>query len=73
MENIIYTKTDCLQCVASKVTMDDNGTKYREVSLEENPSELARLKAKGYLAAPIIETPTDTWTGFNYEKLMAMK
>jgi glutaredoxin-like protein NrdH len=69
---IIYTKSNCIQCDASKALMEDNGKQFQEISLEENPHELNRLKALGYMSAPIIETETDTWAGFNYEKILAL-
>jgi glutaredoxin-like protein NrdH len=52
--------------------MNDNDKAYNEIPLESNPEELARLKALGYMAAPIIETPTETWTGFRPEKILAL-
>lgn len=52
--------------------MEDTGKQFREISLEENPQELARLKALGYMSAPIIEAETGTWAGFSYEKILAL-
>lgn len=52
--------------------MEDNGKQFQEVSLEENPHELARLKALGYMSAPIIEAEIGTWAGFSFEKILAL-
>jgi glutaredoxin-like protein NrdH len=66
---IVYTKDNCVQCVATKKMMDKLGVPYDTVDITDNPEELDKLIALGYRAAPVVITENDSWAGFNPAKI----
>lgn len=72
---IIYTKANCVQCVATKRQFDKTGTPYSEVSLNQYPDLVEKFRQQGYTTAPIVEVETgatrQTWSGFNLENTRA--
>ncbi|TBW20735.1 glutaredoxin domain-containing protein, partial [Arcanobacterium bovis] len=71
----IYTKANCVQCVATKRQFDKTGTPYSEVSLDQYPDLVEKFRQQGYTTAPIVEVETgttrQTWTGFNLENTLS--
>jgi len=66
----LYTKDNCVQCVATKKMMDKLGVPYDTVDITDNPEELDKLIALGYRAAPVVITESgESWAGFNPEKI----
>ena len=65
----VYGKPACTGCRATKRMLDKLGVVYEEVDLTQDEVALARFQAKGLVTAPIVETDTDTWSGFRYDKL----
>ena len=61
----------CGQCHATKRQFDAEGVVYqtRDITAEENAAKLAEFKEQGHIQAPIVETPTDTWSGMRPDKI----
>lgn len=72
MKITVWTTTDCVQCTMTKKQMDKLGIRYDEMALEQHPDKLEEFKAKGILAAPIVETDTKLWTGFRIDKIKSL-
>lgn len=56
----------CGQCHSTKTAFDRAGVTYqtRDVTAPEHAEQLAAFKEAGAVQAPIVETPTKTWSGF---------
>ena len=60
----LYSKPGCVQCRATQRMFDKEGVYYNYVDLSESPEALKRIKALGYLAAPVVYVDEDThWSG----------
>ncbi len=62
---------DCVQCTRATVLLDREHVPYEyvDLALEENQSKLAALRAAGFQQMPVIETPTERFTGFDPDRI----
>lgn len=66
-------------CMATKRKLDDNGTPYTLLPVEDQPDEwLAAHKAAGRLMAPIVEVKYESggsveWSGFRPDAIDSLK
>ena len=58
-----------MQCKMTKRFLDSNHVEYREINLDEQPEYIAHVKNLGFSAAPVIQTPTESFAGFQPNKL----
>ena len=65
----VYTKPSCVQCDATKRTMDKLGIKYDTVDITVDTEAFDKIIALGFKAAPVVITDTDSWSGFNPAKI----
>lgn len=71
---VLYSKNDCIQCRMTKRNLDSLGIEYQEINLDENPQFREYVtKDLGFMAAPVIVTDTDAWSGFQPGKIRALK
>ena len=68
----IYTKNNCMQCVATKNIMDKQGLAYQLINLDDQPEAIDNLKALGYRQLPVVMADEDHWNGFRPDKLMRL-
>lgn len=68
----IYTKEQCPNCVKSKLLMKKLGIEFDEISIENTPGAREKIMGLGFRAAPVIFTETDSWSGFNEDKIYAL-
>ena len=66
---IVYTKPGCVQCTATFRALDSAGVAYQAIDITDDPDALARVKALGYLQAPVVVTETEHWAGFRPDKI----
>lgn len=60
----LYSKPDCVQCVATKRRMDRLGLEYTEVDMAQDPAALEYVRGLGYQQAPVVVLDDDThWSG----------
>ncbi|WP_279051999.1 glutaredoxin-like protein NrdH [Cedecea davisae] len=64
MRITIYTKTDCVQCHATKRAMESRGFTFDLISLDQNPEAADDLRARGYRQLPVVVTEQESWSGF---------
>lgn len=62
---------DCVQCTAVGRFLDTRHIPHTFIDLNENATKLAELKAAGIQQIPVVETPTERFTGFNPARLDA--
>lgn len=68
----VYGQPDCGPCtvVTGKLKREGVLFDYIDLSRPENEHHIARLKATGVrMQTPIVETPTDVFSGFEPKKL----
>ena len=65
----VYSKNNCVQCKMTKRFLDSNNITYQEINLDEQPEYIEHVKDLGFNEAPVIETPTEVFSGFQPGKL----
>ena len=71
---VLYSRNDCIQCKMTKRLLDSEGIAYQEINLDESPESRESVKKElGFMAAPVIETDMDAWSGFRPGKIKAIK
>lgn len=67
----VYTKTNCVQCAATKRWLDRRQVPYEEAAVDESPAILEEAQQAGIGQAPIVrlsdqnEATLAMWGGFN--------
>lgn len=75
----VFTKPACVQCNATYRALDNAGLSYSSVDMTVDPTALDRMKALGFLQAPVVirtddeGNVIDSWSGFNPGKVEEMK
>lgn len=65
----VYTKPGCVQCNATYRALDKKGIPYEKVDISEDPNALERIRALGYLQAPVVESSIGHWSGFRPDRI----
>ncbi|MFT3971487.1 MAG: glutaredoxin-like protein NrdH [Micropruina sp.] len=66
----VYTKPDCVQCDATKRTLNKYEIPFIEINLNADSDALGRLTAAGWMRAPIVETADgEMWSGFRPDRI----
>ena len=68
----VYTKPNCVQCDATKRTMDKLGIKYSTVDITVDTEAYDMIISKGFQAAPVVITDDDAWSGLNPDKFSGL-
>lgn len=67
---IVYSKSHCGQCDATKLVLDRAEVPYTVIDILADPATLPYLQGLGHQAAPVVYVDEQThWAGFNREKL----
>ncbi|MCT2089810.1 MULTISPECIES: glutaredoxin-like protein NrdH [Micrococcus] len=65
----VYTKPACVQCNATYRALDKKGIAYQSVDMSQDAEALERVRAMGYMQAPVVITDADHWSGFRPDKI----
>ena len=68
----VYTKPACVQCNATYRALDKKGLSYESVDISQDAEALERVRALGYMQAPVVVTDDDHWSGFHPGKIDAL-
>jgi len=68
----VYTKPTCVQCDMTKRFLDKNGVAYNTIDITEDPSALEMILEMGFSSAPVVITNSDSWAGFQPDKLQKL-
>lgn len=62
---------DCVQCKRATALLNKEQVPYEfiDVHLEANQAKLATLRVAGFQQLPVIETPTERFTGFDPDRI----
>ena len=69
MNVIVYTKPSCVQCDATKRSLDKIGVPYSTVDVTVDAEAFEMLVEKGFKAMPVVNAGDDWWSGFNPDKI----
>ena len=69
MSVTVYTKPACVQCNATYRALDKNGVTYKTVDISQDSEALERVRALGYMQAPVVMTDSEHWSGFRPDKI----
>ncbi|MCD9471036.1 glutaredoxin-like protein NrdH [Photobacterium phosphoreum] len=64
MSVIVYSKPNCIQCVATKRVLDAQGTDYKNIDLSADKNALETVIQLGYREAPVVVVEDKHWSGF---------
>lgn len=72
----VWTAPECVQCNTTVRAFESAGypkaaLAIKDLSHPDNAAQLQRFKERGYMQAPIVQTPQETWSGFNPGKVKA--
>jgi glutaredoxin-like protein NrdH len=62
----LYTKQHCPQCKATKRRLGKIGVDYKEL---DAMNHLEELKSLGFMAAPVVITDNESWSGYRPEMI----
>lgn len=66
----VYTKSDCVQCDATKRTLTKYEIPFSEIDLSANADILDQLKAAEWMRAPIVKAADGKmWSGFRPDRI----
>lgn len=68
----VYAKPLCVQCDATKRALTKAGILYDLVDITEDDDARAKVKALGYVQAPVVITAEEHWGGFRPDKIKAL-
>lgn len=68
----VYTKPSCVQCTATYRALDNKQIPYETRDVSTDEAALERVKALGYLQAPVVITDVDHWSGFRPDKIAGL-
>lgn len=65
----LYSKDACMQCKLTKDYFVRNNIKFIEYNTDHDEQAAERARALGYMAAPVIVSGFDHWSGLRPDKL----
>lgn len=68
----VFSRRECVQCQATYRALDKKGITYAVVDLATDPAALERVRALGYLQAPVVVAGDAHWSGFRPDQINAL-
>jgi glutaredoxin-like protein NrdH len=65
----VYTKPSCVQCDQTKKLLDKNGVEYTTVDITQDQEAYEKIVSMGFLAAPVVVSGTESWAGFQPDRI----
>lgn len=66
----VYEKPGCGQCAVTITQLTQHGVPVvTEMVDPADEKKLEELRQKGYNSFPVVETPDDSWCGFDIDKI----
>lgn len=69
----VYSKPACVQCNATVRALDKKGIEYKVVDMSQDIDALERVRALGYMQAPVVMAGADHWSGFRPDKIASLE
>jgi glutaredoxin-like protein NrdH len=68
----VYTKPECDRCDQTKKLLHRLHVPFTEIDVEQNPDSREFLEQLGFREMPVVDTGTERWSGFRYDKLKGL-
>ncbi len=68
----VFTLPNCVQCTMTKKKLDAKQVPYDTVDLTADHAAAERIRALGYLAAPVVIAGDEHWSGFRPDRIAAL-
>ncbi|MFF2832296.1 glutaredoxin-like protein NrdH [Cellulosimicrobium cellulans] len=68
----VYSKPACVQCDATYRALDMKGIEYTVVDISTDDDALERVRALGFLQAPVVVAGEESWAGFRPDRITAL-
>lgn len=68
----VYSKPACVQCDATYRALDKKRIQYTVVDISTDDDALERVRALGYLQAPVVVAGDISWAGFRPDQITAL-
>ena len=65
----VYSKPACVQCKATFRALETKGIAYETVDISQDAEALERVRALGYMQAPVVIAGHAHWSGFRPDKI----
>ncbi|AMG04596.1 glutaredoxin-like protein NrdH [Vibrio mimicus] len=69
MKITVYSKPNCMQCVATQKALTAKGIAFDVVSLNDNQQAMDRVTALGYRQVPVVVAGEEHWSGFRPDRI----
>lgn len=70
---IVYTTPGCVGCNATKKQFDKQGLEYEVIDISEDHDARDYVLGLGYLRAPVVVVGDQHWSGYNPDRIQALK
>jgi glutaredoxin-like protein NrdH len=68
----VYSKPNCVQCVATYRALDKAGLDYTIVDLTMDADAFATVVKLGYQQAPVVMAGGEHWSGYRPDRIKAL-
>lgn len=68
----VYSKPMCPGCDQTKRALTERGIEYNEIDISQDGVARNLVLEWGYRQVPVVQTASETWSGFNIEKIKAI-
>lgn len=68
----IYTQPNCTQCEQTKRFLDARKIDYSSVDITEDKEAYEKVIGMGYKSVPVVTFGNEHWSGFKFDRLMAI-
>jgi len=65
----VYTKPACVQCEATTRALTKLGVEFATIDISLDEQARDYIMSLGHLQAPVVVTPTDSWSGFRPDRI----
>lgn len=70
----IYSKKNCPACKFTRKKLDNNGTPYAVVMVDEDADALALIQSWGFTSAPVVDAGgAGRWSGYSPDRLDGLR
>ena len=69
----LYSKPACVQCTATRKSLDKSGVEYDVVDITEDPAARDYVMSLGYLQAPVVIAGEQHWSGFRPDAIKSLR
>lgn len=73
MHITIYTRSNCVQCHATKRAIESRGLEFELINLDTQPETIETLRAQGFRQLPVVIADGLSWSGFRPDMINRLR